>query len=662
MRLQPGSLVRAGARLLGLILLLHSSQGAAGDDTSRHPQRDPGIANAHALFDSARATCQTDPQLSLQYARRGLVIARSINDPRLLAAGHQRAGEAFFQSGANDSAEASYRRALDLANLAYDDSLTAAALNSIGFMAYLRGNFALAIEHCNQALIIAQRAGDLHLKIRVINNLGLAAQSLGSSPDDRSYFLLALTMATDLADTDGIAITLNHLGNWRFGKQPPDSAMYYYRRALTLRQHIESNTNAIAVLLNNIGNVLRMEKDHQGAMDYYQRSLAISTRTGSRNLEATTYKNMAILARQTGDYTHALEYARRAKSISLEIGLSRIAFQSAEQIARTLAERGEYRSAFENLLEYISLKDSLDSQESRRRAADLQVRFESERKERQIQELELTQEKTFRNFLLSVIGMTIVLGTLLIWLYREKSKAARETASQKTELEGLYGELVNKNVRLEESESGLRSMLKEKDVLLKEIHHRVKNNLQVVSSLLSLQSSTVTDDQTLALLKESQDRIRAMALVHERLYRSSDFAGVDMKGYLADLVGNLRSSYRTDRLKVTVETNDVQVSLDTAIPLGLIVSELVTNAFKHGFPNEANGIVKVTTHATGTDECTLVVEDNGVGMPPGYTVNTASSLGLHLVNILVQQIGGQLSVQNDNGAQFSITFPLTQKV
>jgi two-component sensor histidine kinase len=134
-----------------------------------------------------------------------------------------------------------------------------------------------------------------------------------------------------------------------------------------------------------------------------------------------------------------------------------------------------------------------------------------------------------------------------------------------------------------------------------------------------------------------------------------------MKGYLADLVENLSSSYRTERVEVTVETDDVPVSLDTAIPLGLIVSELVTNAFKHGFPNGATGVVKVSARATGTDECTLVVEDNGRGMPAGLAPGNTSSLGLHLVNILVEQIRGQLSLKNNNGARFTITFPITPK-
>ena len=144
--------------------------------------RDPARANARALFDSARATCQTDPPLSLQYARRGLEIARSINDTRLLSTGHQLSGEAFFQSGANDSAEAFHRLALEYATAAGDDSLTAAALQSVGLMAYMRGNFALASNTPIRRLIMAQRAGDIRLKIRAINNLWPCGPVLRQQP------------------------------------------------------------------------------------------------------------------------------------------------------------------------------------------------------------------------------------------------------------------------------------------------------------------------------------------------------------------------------------------------------------------------------------------------------------------------------------------------
>jgi two-component sensor histidine kinase/tetratricopeptide (TPR) repeat protein len=661
MRLRAGYLLRSGARLLGLILLIQSSQGAAGDDSSRYLPRYRPATDARAFFDSARATGQTDPRLSLRYARRGLEIARAINDPRLLAAGHQLSGEAYFQFGANDSAEACHRRAVGLAQTAGDDSLKAAALSSAGLMAYIRRNLALSMELCNQALGVARQANMRRLAVRINNTLGLTSQYFGQPTDDIAYFRSAMEEAIAIADTEGIALTHNHLGNWYSDRGMLDSAMLHFQRALFLRQKIESGTNAIAIIHNNIGNTLRLEHDDQRAFDSYQRSLAISTRTGSRNLIATTNKNMALLARQMNDSQAALAYARKAKALSMEIGLPRVAVVSSEQLARALAAQGEYHQAYDSLLAYIALKDSIDGQDGRRRVAELQIRFESEHKERRIQELALDKEKTIRDFLIAVIGLTLLLGAVLVWLFREKSKAARATAIQNEALEGLYDELVTRNTRLEESQAGLRSSLREKDVLLKEVHHRVKNNLQVVSSLLSLQSNTVNNEQTIELLRESQDRIRAMALVHERLYRSNDFAGIDVNGYLSDLVENLRTSYRTERLEVTVESDPVFVSLDSAIPLGLIVSELVTNAFKHGFPDRGSGAVRVSVRSTGKDECTLVVQDNGTGMPPGFAVENTSSLGLHLVQILVEQIEGRLVATNSNGAHFAITFPITPK-
>ena len=661
MRLRTGSLLRSGARLLGLILLFQSSQGAAGDDTSRYRPRYPAVTNAHALFDSARATCQTDPQLSLSFARRGLEIAGSLNDPRLLAAGYQVSGEAFFQTGANDSAAEYHRRAVELAQTAGDDSMHAAALNSAGLMAYMRGNLALSMELCTQALGLARQANLHRLAVRINNTLGLTARYFGQPTDDIAYFRRAMEEAIAIADTEGIALTHNHLGNWYSDRGMLDSAMLHFQRALFLRQKIESRTNAIAIIYNNIGNTLRMQHADQRALENYQRSLSISTRTGSRNLIATTNKNMALLARQMNDPQAALAYARKAKALSMEIGLPRVAIVSSEELARALAAHGEYQQAFDSLLTYIALKDSIDGQDGRRRVAELQIRFESERKERRIQELALDKEKTIRDFLIAVIGLTLLLGAVLVWLYREKSKAARITATQKKALEGLYDELVIKNARLVESDTGLRASVREKDVLLKEVHHRVKNNLQVVSSLLSLQSNTIINEQTLELLRESQDRIRAMALVHERLYRSNDFDGIDIAGYLSDLVENLRSSYRTEALDVTIESDPVFVSLDVAIPFGLIVSELVTNAFKHGIPQKGSGIVHVSARSTGRDECTLVVADNGTGLPPGFAVESTSSLGLHLVQILVEQLDGRLAMTNNNGACFSITFPIALK-
>jgi two-component system, sensor histidine kinase PdtaS len=662
MRLRPESVRMPVMLVFGLIFLANSSKGAGGDDTSGFPARHPTPTDSRALFDSARATCQTDPRSSLSYARRGLEIARRTGDPWLLATGHLLCGEAFFQTGANDSAETYHLRAVELAQTTSDDSLNAAAFNGAGLMAYMRGNLALSMELCNKALGIARNANRRRLCVRINNTLGLTARYFGQPTDDIAYFRRALEEALAIADTEGIALTHNHLGNWYSDRGKLDSAMMHFQRALDLRERIEANTNAIAIIYNNIGNTLRLQHVDDRAFDNYQRSLAISTRTGNRNLIATTNKNLALLARQGNDPRAALAYARKAKALSMEIGLPRVAIVSSEELARALAAHGEYRQAYDSLFAYIALKDSIEGQEGRRRVAELQIRFESEQKERRIQELALEKGDAVRDSLIILIGLSLLLGIVLVWLYREKSRAARNTAAQKEALEKLYNELVVKNTRLEESETGLRSSLREKDVLLKEVHHRVKNNLQVVSSLLSLQSNTVSNEETINILCESQDRIRAMALVHERLYRSNDFAGIDVKGYLAELVDNLRASYRAERLEISVEGDPVFVILDAAIPLGLIVSELVTNAFKHGFTGRDSGLVRVSARLTGKDECTLVVEDDGTGLPPDFSLEKTSSLGLHLVTMLVDQIEGTLVTANNGGARFTIIFPVTPRV
>ncbi len=638
-------------------MLLLPFPAPGGSDSVQSQFGDPGAA-ARALFDSARVTDQTHPGLSLRFAHRGLDIARVLGDSRLIAAGYQLAGEAHFQLGNNDSAETCFRTALDHAQAVHSDSLTGVALNSLGLVFYLRTDYEQAYDRCNRALRIAQRAGLRKLAVRAYNYIGLSSQYLSREHNDISYFLIALPQAVAIGDTDGIAITHNHIANSYGSRGMWDSALAHYRIALGLRERIESNTNAIAVLLNNMGNALRSQGDYERAKDYYDRSLAISNRTESKNLVATTYKNLAILMRTMKNYGSALEYARKAKDLSQPISLNRIALQSTEEIARSLAELGDYRGAYQNLQAYLALKDSLEVEVTRRRAAELQIRFESERRERQIQELALSQEQTFRNFLIAVAGLALVAGLGMFWLYRQKSRAAHETALQKAELEHLYGELVSNNARLQQSESELRNSLQEKEVLLKEIHHRVKNNLQIISSLLNLQSLKVQNDQAQSLLRESQDRIRSMALIHERLYSSNDFAQIELRGYLEDLVKYLRNSYDAFHAAVTVEAESVSLPLDTAIPLGLIVSELVTNAFKHGLTPGSRGLVTISAESLEGGECKVAVRDSGKGLPHGFNIEAASTLGLQLVQILTRQLGGHLVVTNENGTCFTVTFPV----
>jgi PAS domain S-box-containing protein len=208
-----------------------------------------------------------------------------------------------------------------------------------------------------------------------------------------------------------------------------------------------------------------------------------------------------------------------------------------------------------------------------------------------------------------------------------------------------------------QAEEKLKASLMEKEVLLKEIHHRVKNNLYVISSLLNIQSTYVQDPEVIEFFQDSKNRIQTMAIIHEQLYLSDDLAQIDFKEYLHRLVNNLLSSYNPDpdRIKAIIDVESLHLDLEIAIPCGLLVNELVTNAFKHAFTDKTSGKLKIKLHQDKTKKIHLIVQDNGQGMPENFNIEEADSLGLRLVRILTEQLDGELTFKTSNrGTSFHL--------
>jgi PAS domain S-box-containing protein len=206
----------------------------------------------------------------------------------------------------------------------------------------------------------------------------------------------------------------------------------------------------------------------------------------------------------------------------------------------------------------------------------------------------------------------------------------------------------------------INAALAEKVVLLKEVHHRVKNNLQIISTLLDLQSESIHDSAALEAFRESQDRIKAMALIHERLYDSEDLASVDFARYIEALSGHLINSYLVDpeRITLQVDAGGVSMGIDKAIPCGLIINELISNALKYAFPGDRPGEIKVSFQRAKDGSIILRVEDNGVGLPAGLEITNTGTLGLQLVTMLARQLRGVLTVESEHGRMsFSMIFP-----
>jgi len=216
------------------------------------------------------------------------------------------------------------------------------------------------------------------------------------------------------------------------------------------------------------------------------------------------------------------------------------------------------------------------------------------------------------------------------------------------------------------AEEQVRASLREKEVLLREIHHRVKNNLQVISTLLDFQSKTIEDEQARKAFRESQNRIQSMASVHRYLYQSEDLAQVGMEAYIRGLVADLKQSYGACTIAIEVDASDVMLDIDSAVPCGLLISELVSNAMKHAFPSpgdrtasQADEIRMALRPSPRDGKLELTVSDNGVGLPPDLDLEHAKTLGLRLVSMLTRQLDGALDVEcaPGSGTVFKITFP-----
>lgn len=222
---------------------------------------------------------------------------------------------------------------------------------------------------------------------------------------------------------------------------------------------------------------------------------------------------------------------------------------------------------------------------------------------------------------------------------------------------------ISESLMRKRAESSLKVALEEKELLLKEIHHRVKNNLMVISSLLNLQSRYIKDKEALGLFRESQTRAKSMALIHERLYRSEDLKSINFGEYIFNLANDLYRTYVTDQSRIKLDlqmknTEDLKVDINTAVPLGLIVNELLSNAMKYAFPGDMKGQIMVDFHKKD-DEFELMVSDNGVGFPAELDFKNTESLGLQVVNTLTGQIDGQITLDVQEGTTFTIKFKET---
>lgn len=298
----------------------------------------------------------------------------------------------------------------------------------------------------------------------------------------------------------------------------------------------------------------------------------------------------------------------------------------------------EAKKDYTNAYRYVKLakvlQDSLDRRNDKRKLWQVEMRVNAEKYQTQIQSAEadsLFQER-LRNA--AILLMLLVIGIAFI----------------------IYRRIKRDNIIITEQKAELEASLSEKETLLKEIHHRVKNNLQIISGLLEKQALKTNDALTKKLMKEGQDRVFSMALVHQNLYQSDSLNVIEIKPYLEMLTKNIAQTHTNEEqnIQLTMDVDDSTVDIDTAIPLGLILNELITNCYKYAFKSRQNGEITIVFHQTNKD-LFLSVKDNGIGLPTDFDIQKTRTLGMNLVRGLVRQLNGTLHfLSNTEGSVFEI--------
>ncbi len=256
--------------------------------------------------------------------------------------------------------------------------------------------------------------------------------------------------------------------------------------------------------------------------------------------------------------------------------------------------------------------------------------------------------------------MNAVLAESLTLRYQNKDLLDSVT-EQKRIAENLNKNLLTEIEERKRTEDNIKKSLEEKESLLKEIHHRVKNNLQVICSLLRLQRRHVTSQESRTVFKETENRVRSMAMLHEALYKSENLNRISAKEYVHDLANYLFQTYNAadQGINLHIEVEDLSFGIDIAIPCGLIINELITNALKHAFPRGRKGEIRIFLHCPADNECELVVADDGAGLPKDIHISHKESLGLGIVQALAKQLQGQMELNVLNGSEFRIRFKCT---
>jgi two-component system, sensor histidine kinase PdtaS len=609
---------------------------------------------------------------------------------------HSMLGETYFRlAGYYSLAETEIRQRIRYTHMSLDafraaklPVKTGAVLQMLGDLHSSRGENGAALSHLKQSLQAYQSAGYDRL-MGVYDLLGTVYTSLGATDEGIKYGMLAVRNAEATGDTSMQLCTIhNHLGITYYTLREYRKAIEHYDKSLRIAGtygdietiYLVSANKAYPYMklgkfaeaarflddierrypLQDVGkkfwayrayiSIYRELRQYDQAEKYVQALLALIDRGIDPEQAELIYSHLIEF------YFAQKEYALAGKYLGLQkktkVDNPRVIHRSHLWQARLDSANHQYRSALSEFQQYSILKDAFYDENKSRQINQLEIIYETEKKEENIQALKkesvfhqkmLRQASLVQNITYVSISLLLVIIGLLIYGYLLVKKNNKALAANQQEIN-------NKNI-------SLGRLLSEKQWLMKEIHHRVKNNLHMIVGLLESQAEYLKGDEAKMALAESEHRIQSMSMIHQKLYQTESLTSIEISPYIHELVQYLKACFKSENpVEFNLEIDQAEMNISHAIPLGLILNEAIINSLKYAFPGKWAGRIDITLKQTSPGFFLLTISDNGIGLAADFDIYQVDSFGLTLILGLCQDLGADFKVSSGGGTSIQIAF------
>jgi two-component sensor histidine kinase len=576
------------------------------------------------------AASGSDMQKALGYAKRGVQLSDKIADKIWQPKFYEMEGRMHANLLQLDSATAFFTKAMNGYKAVDNKRGQATTYFKFGWVYKKNGEIDKALAADLNASRLMETLDDKQGIAAAYERVSDDLIKQGRPKEAMDYAQNAISICEKNKLNNELVYALTDAGDVEIARENNKQALEYYNRTLQLAHAQNFDEISVTDFTNNRGNALKRLGRYQEALKDYQTCLATAKKTNYSNAISASIANLGEVNLLMGNYKEALVYQLETVRLQeKDNDLSNI-IENYLHVSTIYEHLGDYKSSLAYHKKALLMRDSIASIESDAAMSKMLTQYETKKKEATIalQQKEISEQKKVQWL---GAGIVVLLAGFLVFGYMSfQSRVKRNRL------------LAAKN--------------DENELLLKEIHHRVKNNLEVVSSLLALQSAQIDDPHTKDAMQESQNRVQSIGIVHQKLYQGTNLGAIEMKDYFLNLSESILDSFGADK-RVTIECvmDKLDVDIDTAVPLGLIVNELLTNTLKYAFPKGSNGKVLIKLEKRKDGVLHLEVSDNGVGKS-GITHGTG--FGGQLVSLLTKQLSGSMREEIKNGTNVSFDFKM----